>query len=750
MSTQPTPTPLPPSAAPTGFEPVIEVIRTQRQNVGYALTVLAAVFLVAGVMMAVKSNRLSSSTTTATEKDKDKDAEDPLKLPGADASEITQPNRFDYILGAIGAALGLIVTGSGAAYLIVGLPKPTEAEQRREARVLVLVVGGLLGAFLIVIGIVFFWRWSDSLMKWLDKGEMKEAKYALYPILMVVFGGGLMMLSIQPARAEERNNSTIRRLVYGSNFGLTILILFVVLVIANAVVAMRLPNKLDTTNTGFYTLSDQTKQLLEGLDTPIHAYAIFQEGADPVTDDTKRLLNSARDANPSKFQVRFLSPALNKDEINKLKTQYPLAEMSREGVLLVAGEEGAARNRHSFIRGDEFAEEKPDPSGRPVATFNGEPKLLRELAFLAENKQRPKVYFTQSSGELSLSGAGGGRPDPRRSAAMIKSYLEKNYFDVAPLTFELGAPAKVPDDASVVVVADPTTPLPANAVEAIGAFMNTPRPDGKKGKLIVLAGGNQRGADEKPLKLGLEPTLSSFGVQLSDRFMYAVPTERDQRDSTRITIAMINPEAVEAKNPVALGFTAVERLPLLDCREVSVVRTPTFQTVTLLSSMPGRMTWSEAVYSPNPLKTWLEFEEQIQKIFQGDAKAAEKQKLIDELAAQKQMSRRPRDLAVLVSEGSGQSQTARVAVFGCGWFISDDVAGRSQGGSAPIWFDLMGGTLDWIRDRPTLGSLPSEKPYTTYTLKPGYDNTRLVYVPLGIGLLIVLGLGAGVWVVRRK
>ena len=70
-----------------------------------------------------------------------------------------------------------------------------------------------------------------------------------------------MFPPIQPARAEERNNPTLRRLVYGSNFGLTVLLLFVVLVIANVVVALRVPNKLDTTETGFYSLSDSTKDV---------------------------------------------------------------------------------------------------------------------------------------------------------------------------------------------------------------------------------------------------------------------------------------------------------------------------------------------------------------------------------------------------------------------------------------------------------------------------------------------------------
>jgi hypothetical protein len=197
---------------------------------------------------------------------------------------------------------------------------------------------------------------------------------------------------------------------------------------------------------------------------------------------------------------------------------------------------------------------------------------------------------------------------------------------------------------------------------------------------------------------------------------------------------------------VALGFTKVDRLPLLDCREVIAAPAGTFQPLTVLTSMPGRMTWSEPIYSPSPYKTWIDFTEKIQTIDDGRETREQKQKQVDELAAAKQINRRPHGLAAFVSEGS----TARVAVFGSGWFVSDEIsvqAARSQ--AATLWLDLMGSTLDWIRDRPTVGGV-TEKPYTQYTLKPGYDNSRLIYMPLGLAFLIVFGLGAGVWVVRRK
>lgn len=742
MSTQPTPPA--PTPAPAAADPVVELIRTQRQNVGYALTVLAAAFLVVGVMLVVKSNKLGATPSTQTDTKDDKDADSPLKDLKLDASEVVQPNRFDYLVGAFGMALGLLVTGAGAAYLLVSLPKLTEPEQRREARVLILAVGGLLGAFLIAMGAWFFIRWSDSLVKWLDKGEMKEARYALYPLLMVALGGLLMMIAVQPARAEERNNTVIRRLVYGSNFGLTVLILFVVLIIGNAVVAMRVPSRLDTTSNAFYTLNQQTEQALKALDQPIRAYGIFQ-GGDPITEDTKRLLTSAQEANPSKFRVRFLSPALNRDEINKLKADYPMAEMSREGVLLVAGEEGGAeRKRHTFIRADEFESTDDGPDGRPVTAFNGEPKLLRELRFLAENKQRPKVYFTQSSGELALSGGMGA--DARRTAAGLKGYLEKNYFDVAELAFDPNKPAKVPDDASVVVVADPTAPLPPAGVEAIRKFMADPRPDGSKGKLVLLAG-LQPGPDRKALKLGLEPVLATFGVQLSDRFLYSVPT--NQLPDPRGVVVSITREAVEANNPVALGFVNnMDQVLLRDCREVAKAPGGAFQSVTVLTSVSGRTTWSQEDYAPNPRQAWDAIVERAEAVRNAKTEA-EARRLDDQFGRDFQITRQPRPLAVFVSEREKDKETARVAVFGCGWFVSDEASGQAaRNQTATILLDLMGSTLDWVRDRPTVTGV-TKKPYSTYTLKPGFDNSRLLYVPLGLGLLIVIGLGAGVWVVRR-
>lgn len=756
MSTDPTPAPAsPPAPTPAAPEPirdpflakldriVVDAIRTQRENVGYLLTIIAVVFLVGGVMLAVKSNSVPESTSKTANPD-GTGVDDLLKGLPSDTADGTQMNRFDFLVVAFGCASVLVATGTGAAYLLVGLRKPTEAQQRREARIFVLAVGTEIGAALIVTGAWLFIRWSDSLVRWLDKGEMKEAKFTLYPLLAMLVGGLLILAAVQPARAEERNNPAVRRAVYGSNFGLTMLVLFVLLVIVNAVVAMRLPNKLDTTTTRIHTLNEQTVKFLEQSEQPIRAFALVSDGRS-FASDIRQLLILARDANPGKFQVRFLSPSLDAKEIAKLRDKYPKAVMTgTEGVLLVVGDNDADADRHTYIRFNEFIEEKPGPDRRTVEVFNGEARLLRELMFLSESKKKPKVYFTQSSGELSVSGGG---DDPKRGATALVAHLKKNNYDVEPLTFVLGAKAEVPADAAVVVVADPTDPIPPAGVEAISKYMAE-----AKGKLVVLAGA-QAGADRKPLKLGLEPLLGTFGIQLGQRFLYSIPPT--EAADPRMLRTIVVPDAVEAGNPVALSaFAHMDRSQLRDCREIQRAQ-GAGTSVFLLATQPGQQLWALEERAANPREKWDEIGGRLVAINKADRARDEKQATALREALFREVQIFPPDrlrpLAVLVSErqrdkDNKEKEIARVAVFGCGWFASDE-ASRSAIGSPGR--DMMGSTIDWVRDRPAV-ALPDKVPNPPYVLKAGYTEQRLVYVPGLLVMLAVVGLGAGVWVIRRK
>lgn len=720
MNPNPSPTPAP--TEPAEGQPVVEFVRTQRQTAAYVFLGLSLAFLVATIFLGVRSFRTPTAEKPAETKTADE--EKPPELPKA---EVADPKKGDYTVGWLATLVGFLITAAAGVYLQVRPPADTPAGQRTEARKVILAAGGLLGFALIIFGGWYFYRWSDSLNNWLDKGEKKEMLWVVVPLLMVAGGAGLVFAAVQPARAEERNNTTLRRLVYGSNFGLTVLLLLVLLVATNVVIAMKVPNQLDTTETGFYTLSDTTKNFLGKLPEPVTMYVIMPDSGDRLSNDIRQFAYSARDAADGKLTLRFVSPVSNQAELTRLQEKYPRLGRDAEGILLTAG---ADEKRNAFIPFNDLFE--IDPATRRPKGFAGEAKVMRELRFLADNEQKPVVYFTQGHGELSITGGAAAEATVSGSASQLKSFLERAYLDVRPLTFPAQNPT-VPDDAAVVVVAEPQSALPPAAVGAIRKYMTEPRKGEGKGKLIVLAGAVPGPNDKGVAPTGLEGLLAEFDVRLGDKFIY-----NNQAERLPARIALVTFNRAAAQNPIYQALKPVIRgaFPFDYAREVTPLTTnPQFQATSLLITYPGRLTWLEPdrVADPNQV---------IQDL--NDNEAAR---------VRKNLTDRPRSVGVVVSEAGsphgGPGGSGRLLVVGNATVFSDDAVAR---GRTPPTFDLMSVAIDWLRDRPVLATGVESKVYREYQPPEpaAVDATRLLYLPLGLGMLLVVGLGAGVWVIRRK
>jgi hypothetical protein len=717
--------PAPVSNPVPAIQPVVDFVCKQRQNVAYLFLGLSVLCLIATIFLATRAFKAAPADPTKTEEKKADEEKPPIpELPKAEAAN---PKKPSYMVGWIGGLFAFLITATVGAYLQVMPPKTGSAAQQREARVLLLAAGGLLGAALILFGGAYFYLWSDSIIGWLDKGEIKEMKWVIIPLLMVAAGGGLVFAAVQPARAEERNDSGIRRLVYGSNFAVTVLLLFVVLIVLNVVVGMKVPNQLDTTETGFYTLSNSTREFLGKLAEPATLYVIMPESGDRIANDIRQFAYTAQDAADGKLNVKFVSPVSNKTELARLQEKYPRLGRDSLGVLITAGDD---EKRSAFVSIQDIFD--VDPRTGRMSGFAGEAKVMKELRFLADNEQKAVIYFTQSNGELSIAGGAPGENAmlAGSTANTLKAYLERNYFDVRPLTFTPKTTA-VPADASVVIVAEPVTALSPAAVDALRKYMSS-----NKGKLIVLAGAAPGPNDKGIAKTGLEPLLAEFNVRLGEKFLYAEPSQEIPRHN--YLLVRFNPKL---DNPVAQQFA---RMGLLfeNPREVSPIQggNPQFQAAVLMYSPPGRPTWLEddrlALNDVNRVIKDMNENEAVQ--------------------TRKNLSDGPRMLAVVVSEGGAPSPhggpppaaKGRLMVIGNSSLFSDAIAERMK--NPPL--DIIGTGIEWLRDRPPLASEAEVKKYKEYQPPEpaSVDTTRLVYLPLGLALLLVTGFGTGVWVMRRK
>ena len=719
-----------PTVPATG-DSLVTLMCANRKYVGIILGGFAAIFLALGIFLAVKAFRTSTVAIQEEESLTEKSVEsDRLELPKSD-TELANLKQRDYNIGWVASLLAFLTLAGGAAWEILSPPPNTPPAQRSEARFLMLVVGQTLGVIAICAGLVLFFFWSSSLTKWLDTSDTRELRWVLMPVPMIVAGAGVAFLAVQPSRAEERDNPSIRRVVYGSNFGITVLLMIVALLVFNVLVTAKVSNRLDTTATGFYSISGPTQQLLDNMKQPVNAYAVLTPEARRASD-IRQLLLAFQEASAGHFKVKFLSQVADLTELKALRAKYPQLDLTLSqqnvggAVLLTVGED---EKRHAVIPDNEFTSITGFGREREEA-FQGENRLFREIMSLTESDSKPIVYFTQSNGELSISPQD-EVPDDRK-ATRLRAYLEKNYIEVRPINFPLVNPS-VPSDASLVVIAEPRIPFSTEAASAIKNYCTDSK---KKGRLLVLAGIVPGPNNQGVMKTGLEDVLTNLNVRLGDKFVYTLPLQQGSHPLE--TLAGFTSAAIYARNEIAVTIIkAAGALSMFLPREVTATETnPTYRATPLLASIG--VTWLEENRIPE-----ARLPEAIKELASND-----------KLQAAKVLSRRNRSLAVVVTDISNpQSPAPIAAVYGNARFVNDEYGKAASAASAPIEFDLIGVTVDWLRGRPPITASEIEaKKYSTYRFPPPSEvsSTRLEYLPLVLAIMSIVGLGAGVWVVRRK
>lgn len=680
-----------------------------RQPLAWALVVIGFVSLLAGGYC------FKQAFTDTAPKEATAEA-DPLNPDGKKAAGVN-PNRPEFFLGGVIGVIGALAGLGGGGYLLGRMPRTIGGQS--DERVVAAAAGGVIGVALMLLGLGLFALWFGTLTEWLNKGTSPQAWKVITALMLFVVGGGLAFLSTQLLRVDERNNQTLRRIAFGTNTALAVVLMVIGLVAANVVVALKLPAKLDTTASGVHTLHPDTVRLLADLPSNVTVYVTFNEdnlaeedaGPRKMAGDLKQLLEKARAVNPRRFEVRYLSFTLNKSELVKLRADHAEFNHSDLGMLVVP--EGKPGRFISYMDMQEVNQQARRLS------FVGERKLVSALLSVTEDKDQT-VYFLAGHGEISVRPAGPDEVGRTRSGSRMATALERVDVTVRPLVFDLGKP-EVPDDATVLVIADPTAPIPPEQAAAVRTYLNTPRKNGKKGKLVVMSSPRPNPDGKGLLVTGLEPLLLENGVSLGAGFLYFQPaTGRDMDETDLFPASDTHPLAVQFQD---------RRMVFPNCRSVALQQRGAGEY--LFATLPGRVSWLEPERVADPTAVWKAMTNA------GDPKAA------NELARQKLVTRDGRGVAVAKSDG----KVGQMVVFGSGEAFVDPT--QRGGEKLAANADLVAASVNWLRERPAAANITGKE---AGEYKASRDLTMYngLLLPTVGTLIATLALGVGVWAYRRK
>jgi hypothetical protein len=708
-----------------------------------------------------------------------------------------------------GCVLMAVAAACGGAWGLSGSPGVAGAE---AARILVLIEGGVLGLALTVFTfwqMVLWWKdVAGGAESW--RGENRWHLWVL--AATGIAGLAIMFFSLLLARGEENANRTLRVMLYGYNAVLTGLLLLAVLIVINVIAYAKMSPTGDWTAEGMYTLDAKSQNVIQGLSQPLHVYVIEASRDTPLSRELHLLAGNLRSAS-DQVQVEYLLRDATPARILELAVQYKLPGDTL-GVLLVYGSgdnelhqfipESELAERSPFDPEAPETFKGEDPIISAIEFMEAGQK--KPVVYFTQGNGELDVFGLDQ-------GAKPDRRAQALASRMQKDHYEVKGLILSDkplprLDPRVAVGSSVPDDASIVIVAGPRERFTDKQLAALSGYMRpwfqitdatlsalkvAGLPDGtleklqgfkdkhysvdeftkevggalgredstsqrdlvfkharREGKMMVLL--DVAPAPDNPKKmadLGIEKLLAEFDV--------SAPGERvlrpDPDDTTGARVS-VNPGL--RNNPLATWFAGLA-LRMWDLRVIEEAPAPPqpggarHQVDRLLQTTPPRSQIGRTgVFKESSLADPRDL---VIDLVQNHAKELEEREVMT-LPVGVTVSDPSGDDVHAFMRGGGPKGPAkpRLVVIGTSTFISDPaIVGRrrdeTQGGS--IYYDFFSSALAWLREKPNSIGV-THKDRKQYELSGEANPSSMVVTPFFVMLGCVVGLGLGVWVVRRR
>ncbi|MBX7100668.1 MAG: GldG family protein [Myxococcaceae bacterium] len=308
-----------------------------------------------------------------------------------------------------------------------------------------------------------------------------------------------------------------------------------ILVLLN-VVGLRLFKRFDATKDGAYTLSQATRDTLNGLDEPITVTAYFTEQLPPPYSANARyvrdLLEELRAQSHGKVRFEFIDPSAagekeGKKELKRdifgrtfrepTEIEKELASTGIQPVEIRVVEEDQVQTKRAYmglvVKHGEKSEVVP-----LVQQVDGLEFELTTMVRKLTRLKQPVLAIVQGHEE----------PKPEEKLRQLEAVLSQNF---QMRTIDLSSKTEVDPDVDGLLVIGPRTPFKPNELKAVDQFLMK----GKSAAFFLDAVQvNSRTMETTPCDHGLTELLKSYGVTVGDQLVadgksYAQVNVQEQR-----------------------------------------------------------------------------------------------------------------------------------------------------------------------------------------------------------------------------
>lgn len=235
--------------------------------------------------------------------------------------------------------------------------------------------------------------------------------------------------------------------IKNGSYSMIMTVVFAAAIFVINMIVGKIPSKytqIDVSDSGLYSIGDETKKALKELDKDVTIYQIAQSGYED--ENISSLLKRYEDESKH-IKVKVKDPVVNP----KFVSDYTDEQVSSNSLIIESGE------RSKVVNYSDMYESSLDYNTYSYQTteFDGEGQITSAIGYVT-SENLPVLYTLEGHGEKSLS-------------ADLKDSIEKANIDVQELN--LLTEESVPEDADCLMIISPTTDISSVEKDAVLKYL---------------------------------------------------------------------------------------------------------------------------------------------------------------------------------------------------------------------------------------------------------------------------------------